>query len=143
MAHNLIPTARWISVPAMVATVLNRLLVVLIALALVGRASTPLYASATTMGASDAPMTMTGAVPCDQMDMTGHDTGSGKSAPCNSMNFDCMLKMGCFATGATLAAIPATLSVPIAYDAVSYELAFTARTGLSLAPDPFPPKSLA
>ncbi len=139
----MIPAGLGVSVPNMVATILNRLLIALIVLTLVGGTSAPLFASATTMGAPDTPMVMAGAVPCDQMDMTGYDTGSGKSAPCNSMNFDCMLKMGCFATGATLAEMPATLSAPIAYGAVSYELAFAARTGLSLAPDPFPPKSLA
>jgi hypothetical protein len=53
-----------------------------------------------------------------------------------------MLKMGCFGAAATPAVLPVTLAVPVAYDAVSYDLSSATRSGLSLAPDPFPPKTL-
>ncbi len=127
----------------MVGLALKRFLVVVIALALTGGPVLPLTASANSVGALEQPMVMAGGVPCDQMDMSGQSVDAGKSAPCNSMDFNCMLKMGCLASSAALAVMPGAFSNPVAYSAVSYKLTSTARTGLSLAPDPFPPKSLA
>ena len=123
----------------MVAQLTKRLIFVLTAFAFLGasvvQAMVPVHLPAEPMMAMSD---------CDQMDMKAQKANTDhKSVPCKSMTLDCLLQMGCFATGVTLAPTDHTIPMPVAYGQVHYALASLMRAGLSHTPDPFPPKTLA
>lgn len=123
--------------------VFKRLCLALTALAFLGGTTVQAMSFAKSDGAEKPAMSMTTSGDCDQMGMSAHDSGTKMSMPCKSVNFDCLLKMGCSASALSFAAASYTLPMLIAHSMVGYSRYSVVRTGLSLAPDPFPPKTLA
>jgi hypothetical protein len=127
----------------MLVTALRQLLLALTAFAFLGGTTVQAMPFVQPDGAAKPAMAMTASGDCDQMDMSTHDSSAKTSMPCKSMTVDCLLKMGCSASAVSFAATSYIQPVPIAYSTVSYSRFFAARTGRSLTPDPFPPKTLA
>ena len=123
----------------MSATVLKRLVVIVMAVVFLTAASAASVAPAWAAQSSHAEASASPTGPCSQMPMSKHE-GQG-SMPCKSMGADCML-LGCLG-GLSMLENGPRFAVPIAYDRVSY-LAFSVnRDGLTTKPDPLPPRSLA
>jgi hypothetical protein len=113
----------------------HRLMLVLIAFAIVGGTTVQLAQSA--QGA--ASVTMTG-MPCDMM-MPMTDTGHGTPmAPCKGMTPDCIKQMGCVAD-VGLPARLAGLESAVRFSMVDYWSAWSAMAGVDRAPDPMPPRT--
>jgi len=117
-------------------TVAHRLLVVLIAFAIVGGTTVQLARSAQRLG----PIAVAG-MPCD-MSMPGMGAEHGKPMmPCKNMTPDCIKQLGCVADAAVPARLvsvePAVHSNPVHY--------WFARSGLTSfipVPEPLPPRAI-
>lgn len=128
----------------MVAKVLKGLLLVLIAAAFLGGPAVQAMSLARATQQIAADNAMTKASDCERMGMAEQTKATAdKSEPCKSITPDCIQKMGCFASSASLAPALHGLSVPVAQSGLRYSLSSLLRVGESLSPDPFPPKTLA
>lgn len=93
---------------------------------------------------------VTASANCDTMDMSGpsandmagHPSDVDKSVPCKSMTPDCMMQMGCLGLSGAILANLESVAAPVRYSSVIYGSQASAGSGLSTAPDPFPPKTL-
>jgi hypothetical protein len=116
--------------------VAHRLLLVLIAFAIVGGTTTELAQSAQYA----APMTMAG-MPCDMM-MPAGDADQGKPmAPCKGMTPDCIKMMGCV----TAVALPARFvshEFVAHFTAVDYWSTSSETAELVRTPEPLPPRTI-
>jgi hypothetical protein len=122
---------------------LKGLLLVLIAAAFLGGPAAQAMSLARAMDKMAPGTGMAMAADCEQMGMVEQTKTAGdKSEPCKSMTLDCIQKMGCFATSASLAPALQGLFVPTAKGGLRYALDSVLRAGQSLPPDPFPPKPL-
>jgi hypothetical protein len=116
--------------------VAHRLLLVLIAFAIVGGTTLQLAQSAQSI----APMTMAG-MPCDVM-MPAAAADHGKPmTPCKGMTPDCIKQMGCV----TDVALPARLvdnEIVAHFTAVDYWSALSTMAELVRTPEPLPPRTI-
>jgi hypothetical protein len=113
----------------------HRLMLVLIAFAIVGGPSVQLAQSAQYV----APVTMAG-MPCDMM-MPTADAGHGKPmVPCKGLTPDCIKQMGCVVDIALPARLASTeFAVP--FSMVAYWSAWSAMAGADRKPEPLPPRT--
>ena len=113
----------------------HRLMVVLIAFAIVGGTSVQLAQSAQYV----APVTITG-MPCDMM-MSMADAGHDKPMlPCKGLTPDCIKQMGCLVAVA-LPVRPAGSEFAVPFSLVDYWAARSAMAGADLTPEPLPPRT--
>jgi hypothetical protein len=116
--------------------VARRLLLVLIAFAVVGGQTTQLAQSAEYA----APMTMAG-MPCDMM-MPAIGTDHGKPmTPCKGMTPDCIKLMGCI-TDVALPARFVSNAFTVRFTAVDYWSASSELAEIVSTPEPLPPRTI-
>lgn len=123
---------------------LKHVLAFLIAVSLVGGGAIPLAVPAQASGAAATGMASD---PCASMGMNQSDQKSAqsmpcKSGPCKGMLSDCLqMSICCYASlGAPINS--SLLVAPLYYRGKSHWAPSIARAGLSIRPDPFPPKPL-
>jgi hypothetical protein len=116
--------------------VAHRLLLVLIAFAIVGGTTMQLAQSAQSI----APMTMAG-MPCDMM-MPAAAADHGKPmAPCKGMTPDCIKQMGCV-TDIALPARFVSHAFAAHFTTVDYWSALSKLATLVCTPEPLPPRTI-
>jgi hypothetical protein len=116
--------------------VAHRLLLVLIAFAVVGGTTTQLAQSAQYV----APVTMAG-MPCDMMMPAAGAEHSKPMMPCKGMTPDCIKLMGCI----TDVALPARFmshAFTVRFAAVDYWSASSELAELVNTPEPLPPRTI-
>lgn len=129
-------------------SIVKQLVWVLTAIAFLSGAMVPWLAGGKAFAAPGTGVTAS--ANCDMMDMSGtmaddmagHGSDVDKSAPCKSMTLDCMMQMGCLGLSGAILANLESVAAPIRYRSVIYGSQASAGSGLSTAPDPFPPKTL-
>ena len=113
---------------------LRRLLVVVIAFAIVGGTTSQLAKSA------EYSVVAVG-TPCDMMMPAQADDGhSAPIASCKTMTVDCLKRLGCVADVA-LPARSASLEMVAHHTAVDYWAAWSNHAGLVREPEPLPPRT--
>lgn len=126
--------------------VFKRVLVALIALSLIGGAMIQFAPPAFAL-ASSVSMAGADADPCDHMGMHQQSEQPNqsmpcKSAPCDGALWDCM-QMCLASSGVTaLANTSGTVVAPVSHRSSRYWPTDVVHKGLSIEPDPFPPKNL-
>jgi hypothetical protein len=116
--------------------VAHRLLLVLIAFAIVGGTTAQLARSAQSI----APMTMAG-MPCDMMMPAASSERGEPMTPCKGMTPDCIKQMGCVAD----VALPARLAnneFVAHFTTVDYWSAMSELAELVNTPEPLPPRTV-